>query len=143
MTPRELVVAAAHSWLGTPYHHCANVKGVGVDCAMLLVEVYKSAGLIPLDLDPRPYSPEWHKHRDEEAFLGWLKDCGDELDTPIAGDVVVWKFGRAYSHGGIVVGEGGEIIHAYKDARIVTLGNMSEGLLATQQHKFFKVRGID
>lgn len=60
-----------------------------------------------------------------------------------SGDVVVWKFGRAYSHGGIVIGDSGEIIHAYKDARIVTVGNMSEGLLARQAKKYFRIRGIE
>ena len=25
------------SWIGTPYHNCADIKGVGVDCGMLLV----------------------------------------------------------------------------------------------------------
>jgi cell wall-associated NlpC family hydrolase len=27
-----LVVAAAHRWLGTPYHDQASVRGVGCDC---------------------------------------------------------------------------------------------------------------
>ena len=43
---RAAVVAAARSWIGTPYHHAADVKGVGVDCAMLLVRVYSDLGLI-------------------------------------------------------------------------------------------------
>jgi hypothetical protein len=29
MVTREAIVAAARSWLGTPYHHQASVKGVG------------------------------------------------------------------------------------------------------------------
>jgi cell wall-associated NlpC family hydrolase len=140
---RNEIVSEARSWIGTPYHHLGSIKSVGVDCAMLLVEVYKTVGLIPSNVDPRPYAPEWHLHRDEEAFLAWLKDFADEVDTPESGDMVVWKFGRAYSHGGIVVGDSGEIVHAYKDARMVTLGHLSEGLLARQKSKFFKLRGID
>lgn len=146
-TPRQRVIQAAHSWLGTPYHHLANVKGVGVDCAMLLVEVYKSAGLISLDLDPRPYSPEWHLHRGEEKFLGWLLQYGQEIATPRSGDVAVWKFGRAFSHGAVVVSDfennDATIVHAYKDARVVTLGNLSEALLASRARKFFAIKGID
>ena len=49
---RVAVVAAARSWLGTPYHHAADVKGRkgGVDCAMLLVRVYCDLGLVePFD----------------------------------------------------------------------------------------------
>ena len=37
---RAAVVAEARSWIGTPYHHAADVKGHGVDCAMLLIRVY-------------------------------------------------------------------------------------------------------
>lgn len=141
------IVSEARSWLGTPWHHMGDehavaIKGVCVDCAMLLVEVFKAAGLVPLGFDPRPYSMQWHLHRDEEAFLGWLKDLADEVDAPEIGDVVVWKFGRAYSHGGIVVGANGEIIHAYRDGKVVTLGHVSEGLLAAQPSKFFRVRGL-
>jgi hypothetical protein len=29
MITREQIVAAARSWIGTPYHHQASVKGVG------------------------------------------------------------------------------------------------------------------
>jgi hypothetical protein len=32
MVTREAIVAAARSWLGTPYHHQASLKGVGSDC---------------------------------------------------------------------------------------------------------------
>ena len=32
-------------WIGTPYHHAADVKEIGVDCAMLLVRVFCNLGL--------------------------------------------------------------------------------------------------
>jgi len=32
MDLRKQIVEEAHSWLGTPYHHFAMVKGAGVDC---------------------------------------------------------------------------------------------------------------
>ncbi|MDO6044547.1 hypothetical protein Q4P48_08410 [Neisseria gonorrhoeae] len=44
---RARIVEEARSWLGTPYHHHAMVKGAGVDCAMLLVAVYGAVGLLP------------------------------------------------------------------------------------------------
>ena len=53
---RAAVVAAARAWIGTPYHHMADIKGVGVDCAMLLVRVYCDLGLVE-HFDPRPYTP--------------------------------------------------------------------------------------
>ena len=47
-------VAEAMTWLGTPYHHQGRVKGIGIDCATLLCEVYEVVGLID-HLNPRPY----------------------------------------------------------------------------------------
>ena len=44
---RFAVVAAARAWLGTPYHHAADIRGVGVDCAMILVRVFCDLGLVP------------------------------------------------------------------------------------------------
>src|SRR5437660_5143962 len=44
---RGLVVAEAETWLRTPYHHMARVKGAGADCLTLLAEVYEKAGVIP------------------------------------------------------------------------------------------------
>jgi cell wall-associated NlpC family hydrolase len=43
---RAAVVAEAKTWIGTPYHHAADVKGHGVDCAMLLVRIYGDLGLV-------------------------------------------------------------------------------------------------
>ncbi len=31
---RENIVNEAMQWIRTPWHHQANIKGVGVDCAM-------------------------------------------------------------------------------------------------------------
>jgi cell wall-associated NlpC family hydrolase len=44
---RATVVAEARSWIRTPYHNCADVKGAGVDCGMLLVRVFVDTGLMP------------------------------------------------------------------------------------------------
>ena len=33
--PRAAVVKEAESWIGTPFHHAARVKGAGIDCLML------------------------------------------------------------------------------------------------------------
>jgi len=52
---REKIVAEARSWIGTPYHNCADIKGVGVDCGMLLVRVFVDLGLVE-PFDPRPYT---------------------------------------------------------------------------------------
>ncbi len=76
------VVAAARAWIGTPYHHAADVKGQGgVDCAMLLVRVYCDLGLVE-PFDPRPYTRDWMLHRDEERYLGFLLARARMVERP-------------------------------------------------------------
>jgi len=116
---RAAVVAEARSWIGTPYHNCADVKGVGVDCGMLIVRVFIDTGLCP-PFDPRPYPADWHLHRSEERYLGFVFDRCAEVDEPQSGDVMLLRFGRCYSHGGIVAcPTPRSIVHAYFPARRV------------------------
>ncbi len=138
MTDRERILAEAKSWLGTPYHHAADVKGVGVDCAMILVRVFVDTGHAP-PFDPRPYPPDWMLHRSEERFLGWVGCFADKTEAPHAGDVALFTFGRCVSHGGIVC-EPGYMIHADLRARFVVRSE-----IATYQHRlhsFWRVRGV-
>jgi NlpC/P60 family putative phage cell wall peptidase len=102
---RARVVAAARGWIGTPYHHAAAIKGAGVDCAKLLIETFADAGLIER-FAPEPYPPDWHLHRSEERYLAAIARFAAEFDWRAEGirpgDVVVWKYGRTFSHGGVV-----------------------------------------
>jgi NlpC/P60 family putative phage cell wall peptidase len=116
---RAAVVAEARSWLGTPYHHAADVKGAGVDCAMLLVRVFCDLGLVP-PFDPRPYTRDWFLHRSEERYLGALLARAREVRAPGLGDIVLFRMGRCFAHGGIVIkAEPLTIIHAFAPARCV------------------------
>ncbi len=118
MTTRQAVVAEAELWLGTPWHHNARVCGAGVDCANLPLACYHAAGLIP-ELRPH-YDQQWHLHRDEERFLDVVRQHAREIEADAAGlgDLLVWKFGRTFSHGGIVSGAG-EAIHAWINAGVI------------------------
>jgi hypothetical protein len=98
---RAKIVAEARSWIGTPYHPSADIKGVGVDCGMILVRVYVDLGLVA-PFDPRPYPKDWHLHRGEERYLQLLLARTTEVAAPAPGDVALFKYGRCYSHGGIV-----------------------------------------
>lgn len=105
-TSREAIVAEAYSWLRTPYHHLACVKGHGVDCAMLLVAVYREPlGPVPMDYDPRPYEPEWYLHQSDELYIAGMDKFSHRVDTPGIGDISVYRFGRTASHGAIIVSD--------------------------------------
>ena len=110
------IVEETLTWLGTPYHHQARVKGIGVDCAQLLVGVALSTGLIgddDLSKIPLNYSPEWNIHNREEVMLGILETmgCRPVVGTPAPGDIVAFRVGRAYGHLGILV-TSTEFVHA-------------------------------
>ena len=100
---RADVVAEAQRWLGTPYHPCARKRGVGVDCAQLPAAVYGALGLIP-EVPVEDYPPDWHIHNGDERYLEEVFKHAVELPAPPApGGFIMWKVGRAYAHGGIVI----------------------------------------
>ena len=118
---RDRVAAAALGWLRTPYHRNARVKGHGVDCAMLPAAVYEEAGVIE-HIEPE-YPSDWHLHRSEELYLGWIDRVGGveiEIAQACKGDFLVWRFGRTFSHGAIVL-DPPQIVHAFAEAGMVTL----------------------
>jgi cell wall-associated NlpC family hydrolase len=127
---RKRFIEEAFTWVGTPFRDCADVKGRNgaVDCAMLLVRCAVDTGLVA-PFDPRPYSPRWHVHRNEEKFLDILTSLGArETETPRPGDVLVFRFGRTYAHGGILV-NAHEVVHAYGAAGMVIVSRLDEPLL--------------
>ena len=116
---RAAILAEARSWIGTPYHHMADIKGVGVDCAMILVRVFCDLGLVA-PFDPRPYTRDWHLHRGEERYLAALLERAHLVARPEPGDIVVFRYGRCFSHGGIVTRAAPlTILHAFHPARCV------------------------
>lgn len=111
---RAEVILAAEKWIDTPYHHHARVMGAGVDCAQLLVAVALDVGMLDArraQLVPN-YPPEWHLHNREEHLLEYMELMGCvETSTPMAGDIMCFKFGRTCSHVGILVSPT-QFIHA-------------------------------
>lgn len=107
---RRRVVEIARTWLNTPYHPEARVKGSGCDCATLLAEVYAESGVVPR-FDIEHYSHDWHLHRSEELYLSDVERFAGRVETPEPGDIAIWKMGRTFSHGAIVLAWP-SIIHA-------------------------------
>jgi cell wall-associated NlpC family hydrolase len=115
---RAAVIAAAESWRSTPFHHAAKVKGAGVDCLRFLEATYLEAGIV--DKIDIPYYPsDWHLHRDAERYMEGLLQYAREIEgPPLPGDVALFRFGRCYSHGAIVVAWP-RLIHAYWSLGVV------------------------
>lgn len=125
---RAAIVAEALSWLGTPYHAHARVKGAGVDCVNLLCAVAEGAGLIP-PTDPGFYAREWHLTHSPELFADELDKRATRTDWPQPGDVALYRFGRTYSHGAVFL-EPGLLLHAYARVGGVVVHRWYESPLA-------------
>lgn len=142
MTDGEKIVEAGRSWLGTPHVNQARVKGIGVDCGMLLIGALEDSGLIDKGaIKIAPYSNEWHLHHSEEWFLSYVKKyCIPVTETDMAiGDFLMYQFGRCVSHGGIYIGDN-QIIHAVIDQGVI-LSDLND-VMFLDAHGRSRLRGI-
>ncbi len=134
---RAAVVAEAQSWIGTPFHHMGRIKGAkgGVDCLMLLAEVYERAGVTG-HIAPRFYVPDWHLNRDAELYAEGLLRYARPIETaPLPGDIALFRFGRTFSHGAIVT-RWPRLVHAYWQ-RGVVIGDATRQPLTGRPVRFF------
>lgn len=131
---RHQIIQEARSWLRTPYHHAACVKGLqgGVDCAWLLIGVFRELKLVPDDINPGRYPYDWALHRNEERYLNMVRRYAKrEVSEPLQGDVALYRYGRCVAHGVIVV-DWPNIIHATSGLKMVGEDSATEGFL---QHR--------
>lgn len=122
------IVKSACGWLDTPYHHHGRVKGVGVDCAQLLVAVAHETGCITDEIVQTipNYPVQWHLHNREEKLLDVLEhfECIEiPKEATLPGDIVCFQFGRTTSHLGIKINET-QFIHARYDTKKVVINTM-------------------
>ena len=140
---RAKVCAIAREWVGTPFRDCAEVKGRngGVDCAKLIYCVFNEAGKVEKLTIPA-YSPQHFLHHADEKFLGWVQSYAHEIpeDQAQPADIVLYKLGKCFSHGAIIIDPGWpNIIHAWFQARMVVRGHGLDGQLGKPTHvrKYF------
>jgi len=136
---RVAIVLGAESWLGTPYHAHARIRGRagGVDCINLLAEVYGTLLLVPLDACPSYYPVDWHLHHTTELYLDGVAKYAREFDgPPLAGDVVLFKTGRAFGHAAIVT-DWPNGIHASSKDRVVTRADLMQDWLTGRDRRYF------
>ena len=98
MFTREAVIAEARSWLGTPWHHQASLKGVGCDCIGFIRGVAQPfVGEIEIPLD---YPETWHLYRAEPRMYLGFKARAEEIDAADArpGDILLFGAGKGPAH---------------------------------------------
>ena len=137
---RERVIHEAESWLRTPFHVDACLKGVGVDCGRLLSAVYGAAGFaVPSEMGH--FAKDWSAHTTEERYLNFVKAYAHLVSTQEPGDIVMVKMvgSKVFSHGAIII-NWPNVIHAYW-GRGVELADATKGLLGGGEKLFFSPFG--
>lgn len=137
-TQRQEVLQEAISWLKTPYHLNARIKGSGVDCGSFLVACFHNVGLIDdPELDRVTY--DFNLHRGDEVYLKWVIKYCNRVSSAKPGDLILYKYGRIISHGGIVVDDN-QIIHATKDFGVI-YGEIRDEKLKSKQFGVYRLKG--
>lgn len=117
----ESVVSAARSWLGTPYHDQASVRGIGCDCLKLARGVWREV-VGPEPFPVPPCSRDWGEVGAREV----LADSAGRMLLPAAagalepGMLLIFRMrDRAVAkHIGILT-ERETFIHAYERIGVV------------------------
>ena len=93
MIRRPAIIAAARSWVGTPYQHQGREKGRAIDCIGLIWGVAREVGYE--QTVPSAYSPTPAAKFVEAQIEGKLERQNRDRDSLAEGDIVVlWGLNR-------------------------------------------------
>ena len=115
------IIAAARSWLGTPYHDQASLKGVGCDCLGLARGVWREVvGPEPFLIEP--YSRGWGETGQIEVLAEGARRMMREIAPGDAGPGALVLFRmvpRAIAkHVGVMTGPD-TFIHSYERLGVI------------------------
>lgn len=137
---RQLIVAEARSWVGTPYRANADLKGAGVDCIRLIKRCYVDSGVVP-EFDLPHYSPQWALHQTSELLIEGLLKYSHEIEgPPLSGDIAVFQIGKCWGHSSIVI-EWPQLVHASPEAECRYVDAHMSWPLARMTPRFFSIWG--
>lgn len=107
----DALIRAARACLGTPFHHQGRCPGAGLDCAGLIVHAARSCAMEIIDQTDYPLLPPEGPLRESLCKHG-LREVAD---TPLPGDILLFRFGRDARHLALAT-DAGRMIHAYAPA---------------------------
>lgn len=109
------IVQIARSWIGTPYHHQASLKGVGCDCFGLVRGVWRELYDSSEPEDVPAYSRDWAEATGEETMMEAARRHMIEvkLHEARAGDVMIFRFRDFYvAKHSVILTVDNKMIHA-------------------------------
>ncbi|MGM0583799.1 MAG: NlpC/P60 family protein [Pseudomonadota bacterium] len=115
------IITAARSWLGTPYHDQASVRGVGCDCLGLVRGVWREV-VGPEPLPMPPYSRDWGETGSREVLAKAARRV--MIERPVSdlapGALVLFRMrrGALAKHCGILSAPD-RFIHAYERTGVI------------------------
>lgn len=125
MTIAQNIIDQARTWMGTPFHHQARLKGKGCDCLGLIVGVVDELGLKDKNgvalaaYDEVTYSREPDGKYLTEKLTGLLDEV--PISEARAGDMALFKVRENPQHLAILTDYEGTLgmIHCFAQARRV------------------------
>jgi cell wall-associated NlpC family hydrolase len=143
MVTRAQVVECARSYIGTPWHHQARVKGPkgGIDCAGLIICIAEELGLVEKSVE----TPNYSRYPDGTLLPTCAKYMHSILShTARPGDVLLFTFTTDPEHLGIVAEIDGRrtVIHSYAQARGVVENDLDE-LWLSRIRGAYRLPGIE
>lgn len=121
---RSKIVGVAKSWIDTPYHHGAKVKGVGCDCFGLIRGIWEEIYSGPEPEQPPVYTRDWAEASGEEHMLAAADRWMQKVDVAdmFSGDVIMFRYAEGFiaKHAGILI-EDCRMIHAMDGRSVVNV----------------------
>lgn len=121
LTNTDRVVDLARSWIGTPYHHQASLKGIGCDCIGLIRGVWRE--LYGDEAEEIPaYSRDWGDVSGDDDLIGAANRHLIAVSKADLRDGCVfairWR-GSASAKHVCIMSRDGRFIHGYEKSGVV------------------------
>jgi len=129
----EQIVAEAMTWIGTPFHWQASLKGVGCDCKGFVWGVARALGL-PEAQSPWPAIADYDEVVPVDVLLRGLGQVLARTPCATPGDVLLLRIKGRAQHLAILTGP--NIIHCLGGAVIET--RIGAALRAWPQHSAWR-----
>jgi cell wall-associated NlpC family hydrolase len=135
--------AILDEWAGTPFRHSCGIKGLGADCLQSVAEIMREVGVSSIPNKFPVYEKDWHLHRGQERILESLFNLGQSEEISFDesllknGDIIVFRYGRTYSHAGIYFDN---LVHHVQDGAKFRSTTLNEPQIKNLKKKVFRIK---